>query len=128
MWHIFRDMGWLILTTQIFFFDRIYLLRREMFVLKKKKDNTLVVEGRLPCLVDFGVAVIRKNRIAPLNHYLYNLFRTFDTNAWAKLKYNGRMENMTPEDRHYYHRTIVEYAASWIKDSYRKSRMFLLGR
>lgn len=41
LWHIFRDMGWLILTTQIFFFDRIYLLRREMFVLKKKKDNTL---------------------------------------------------------------------------------------
>ena len=94
----------------------------------KKKDNTLVVQGKHPCLVDFGVAVIRKERIAPLNHYLFHLFRKFDTNAWAKLKYNRQMEKMTPEDRVYYHRTFVEYAASWIKESYCKTRMFLIGR
>ncbi|KPJ78810.1 MAG: hypothetical protein AMJ54_01620 [Deltaproteobacteria bacterium SG8_13] len=94
----------------------------------KKKDNTLVVEGKHPCLVDFGVAVIRKKRIAPLNRYLFHLFRKFDTNAWAKLKYNRQMDMMTAEDRIYYHRTFVEYAASWIKESYCKTRKFLIGR
>lgn len=94
----------------------------------KKKDNTLVVQGKHPYLVDFGVAIIRKQRLAPLNHYLFRLFRKFDTNAWAKLKYNRRMENMAPEDRVYYQRTFVEYAASWIKESYCKTRMFLIGR
>jgi predicted Ser/Thr protein kinase len=94
----------------------------------KKKDNTLVVQGKYPYLIDFGVAAIRKKRIAPVNRYLFHLFRQFDTNAWAKLKYNGRMKNMTPEDRVYYHRTFVEHAAGWIKESYRKARMFLLGR
>jgi hypothetical protein len=78
--------------------------------------------------VDFGVAIIRKKRFAPLNGYLFRLFQTFDTNAWAKLKYNRQMENITPEDRIYYRRTFVEYAASWIKESYCKTRMFLIGR
>lgn len=94
----------------------------------KKKDNTLVVHGKHPCLVDFGVAIIRKKRFAPLNGYLFRLFQKFDTNAWAKLKYNRQMEKMTPEDRVYYQRTVVEYAASWIKESYCKTRMFLIGR
>ena len=94
----------------------------------KKKDNTLVVKGRHPCVVDFGVAIIRKKRFAPLNGYLFRLFQTFDTNAWAKLKYNRQMEKITPEDRIYYRRTFVEYAASWIKESYCKTRMFLIGR
>jgi serine/threonine protein kinase len=94
----------------------------------KKKDNTLVVKGRHPCVVDFGVAIIRKKRFAPLNGYLFHLFQRFDTNAWAKLKYNRQMEKISPEDRIYYRRTFVEYAASWIKESYCKTRMFLIGR
>ena len=36
---IFRDVGWLALTAQIFFFDRIYLLKRETFVFKKRKNE-----------------------------------------------------------------------------------------
>jgi predicted Ser/Thr protein kinase len=94
----------------------------------KKKDNTLVVQGKHPYVVDFGVAAIRKKRMAPLNRYLFHLFRQFDTNAWVKLKYNGRVRNMTPEDRVHYQRTFVEYAASWIKESYRKARKLLIGR
>lgn len=84
----------------------------------KRKDNLLVIGGRLPCLVDFGAAIVRKPGFAPFNHYLYELARRFDFNAWAKLKYRGRMEELTPEDRPYYRRTVVEIIARAIKRSY----------
>jgi len=84
----------------------------------KKKDNLLVVEGRRPCVIDFGVAVIRKPGFAPLNRYLYNLARKFDFNAWVKLKYDGKYESIADEDREYYNRTVVEKVSRWIKDTY----------
>ncbi len=83
----------------------------------KKKDNLLVVEGKRPCVIDFGVAVIRKPGFAPLNHYLYNLASQFDFNAWVKLKYNGKYEKMDGHDRKYFKRTIVEKVSRWIKDN-----------
>ena len=92
----------------------------------KKKDNILVINGKQPCVVDFGVAVIKKKRLAPINSYLYGLFRRFDYNAWAKLKYDGRFDNMSADDRQYYHRTVVEKAASWIKGNYVKVKKALL--
>jgi predicted Ser/Thr protein kinase len=84
----------------------------------KKKDNLLVVQGRTPYVIDFGVAVVRRPRFAPLNHYLYGLARKFDFNAWVKLKYNGKYENITDEDRPYFNRTVVEKVSGWIKDTY----------
>lgn len=84
----------------------------------KKKDNLLVIEGRIPCVIDFGVAVVRKPGFAPLNRYLYNLARKFDFNAWVKLKYEGKYENIADEDRAYYNRTVVEKVSRWIKDTY----------
>ncbi|MFQ5756608.1 MAG: hypothetical protein ACE5H7_11030 [Acidiferrobacterales bacterium] len=86
----------------------------------KKKDNLLVVDGRTPCIIDFGVAIIKKNGFAPLNHFLYNLGKKFDFNAWAKLKYDGRFENISKEDEHYYNRTVAEKASHWIKRQYLK--------
>ena len=84
----------------------------------KKKDNLLVVEGHTPCVIDFGVAVIRRSGFAPLNRYLYNLASKFDFNAWVKLKYDGKYEDMVDEDRKYFNRTVVEKVSRWIKDTY----------
>jgi tRNA A-37 threonylcarbamoyl transferase component Bud32 len=84
----------------------------------KKKDNVLVVEGRFPYVIDFGVAVLRKPGFAPINHYLYNLASTFDFNAWVKLKYDGRYEEVTEKDSVYYNRTLIEKVSRRIKDTY----------
>jgi len=84
----------------------------------KKKDNVLVVDGRIPYVIDFGVAVVRKSGFAPINHYLYNLASTFDFNAWIKLKYDANYDKVTEEDSVYYNRTIIEKVSRWIKDTY----------
>jgi len=84
----------------------------------KSRDNLLVIAGRLPFVVDFGAAIVRKPGFAPLNHYLYELARRFDFNAWAKLKYQGRMEELTPEDRPYYRRTVIEIIARAVRPSF----------
>jgi serine/threonine protein kinase len=93
----------------------------------KSRDNLLVIGGRLPCLVDFGAAIVRKPGFAPLNHYLYELARCFDFNAWAKLKYQGRMEELTPEDRPYYRRTVIEIVARAIRRSYMRLKRRIVG-
>jgi len=85
----------------------------------KKKDNILVVEGCHPFLIDFGVAIIRKTGWAPVNHYLYRLFRRFDYNAWVKHKYRRNMKEVAEEDRRYYRRTIIEYFTREVKRCYR---------
>lgn len=39
-WEVSRDIIWLLFTVQVFFVDRIYLLRREGFVLKKRLEDS----------------------------------------------------------------------------------------
>lgn len=93
----------------------------------KRRENLLVLDGRRPCLVDFGAAIVRKPGFAPLNRYLYGLARRFDLNAWAKLKYDGRYEEMTPEDRACYRRTAVERIARAIKRTYLSAKRRVSG-
>ena len=92
----------------------------------KKKDNILVVDGRDPILLDFGVAVIRKAVPMPVNRYLYSLFKKFDFNAYVKLKYRKRTELVSAADRPFYHRTVVEKSAGWIKRRYLKIKRWLI--
>ena len=92
----------------------------------KRQDNLMVVDKRTPCLIDFGAAIIRKPGFAPLNHYLYEIARKFDFNAWVKLKYQGRFENISDTDRVYYNRTRVEKATRWIKRSYTRIKRLIL--
>ena len=93
----------------------------------KSKDNLLVIGGRMPCIVDFGAAMMRKPGFAPWNHFVYDLARRLDFNAWAKLKYEGRMDEITPEDRPYYRRTAVEKVARAIKRSYARFKRLVAG-
>ena len=93
----------------------------------KRRDNLLVIDGRLPCLIDFGAAIVAKPGFAPINRRLYRLAQRFDFNAWAKLKYNGRVDQMTAEDRVYYHFTAIERIARTIKRSYLKLKRRIAG-
>jgi predicted Ser/Thr protein kinase len=92
----------------------------------KKKDNILVVDGRQPVLLDFGVAVIRKPGLAPVNRYLFSLLKTFDYNAYVKLKYRQRIDRISAADRQFYHRTVVEKSAGWIKRRYLKIKRWVV--
>ncbi len=112
------------ITDRSAFFESLLTLIKELHKAGvahtdlKKKDNVLVVEGTIPYVIDFGVAVIKKPGFAPINHYLYNIASIFDFNAWVKLKYGGRYEDVTEEDSVYFNRTLVEKVSRWIKDNY----------
>jgi RIO-like serine/threonine protein kinase len=86
----------------------------------KRKENLLVVNGERPCIVDFGVAIVRTDGFAPFNHALFKLARQFDLNAWIKLKYRKRMSEISAEDRIYYHRTLIETALRETKRAYKR--------
>jgi predicted Ser/Thr protein kinase len=88
----------------------------------QKKENLLVVDGRHPCLLDFGAAVILKSGFAPFNHVHYRFAERLDFNVWAKLKYRGRFENMSEADRVYYHRTRLEKLARALKRIFQRRR------
>ncbi|MFZ0612847.1 MAG: RIO1 family regulatory kinase/ATPase [Desulfobacterales bacterium] len=91
----------------------------------KKKDNILVVGGRHPVLLDFGVAVIRKPTRRPVNRYLFRLFADFDFNAYIKLKYGKRTDLLSADDRRFYRRTVVEKSSGWIKRRYLQAKKVL---
>ncbi len=74
----------------------------------KRKDNVLVVQGKQPCIIDFGTAIRRKDGFAPINHFLFGLARQTDLNGWIKLKYRKRMSEISAADRVYYRRMISE--------------------
>lgn len=86
----------------------------------KRKDNLLVVAGRRPYLIDFGAAIVRKPGFAPLNHFLFRTAARFDFNAWIKLKYNNRLEEVSAADSVYYQRTWVEKTARRTKRAYKR--------
>lgn len=88
----------------------------------KRKDNLLVVGGSRPCLIDFGAAVMRKPGFAPFNHFLFRTAARFDYNAWIKLKYNNRLDDISAADQGYYRRTWVEKAARRTKRAYKKMK------
>ena len=94
----------------------------------KKKDNLLVTKDGLPCLIDYGAAIIRKPGFAPLNRYLYRLAERFDFNAWVKLKYDGKYAHVSAADRVYYRRSFVEKASRRLKRAYKRIKSVVAGR
>ncbi|MCW8831424.1 MAG: hypothetical protein OQK32_07895 [Gammaproteobacteria bacterium] len=85
----------------------------------KKKDNLMVTHHDEPCMLDFGVAVIQKKGFHPVNHFLFNLARRFDYNAWVKHKYHNNMHNIEDADKIYYQRTLIEKTAKKIKRTFK---------
>ena len=120
-----------VLADRELFYSRLFDLIRELHARgiahsdMKRKDNLLVVDGRQPCLIDFGAAIIRKPGFAPFNHFLFRVAVRFDYNAWIKLKYNNRLEQVSEADRQYYQRTWVEKAARRVKRIYKKVKSAL---
>ena len=91
----------------------------------KKKDNLLVTDNDMPCIIDFGAAVIYKPGLLHiLNHAWYRLAVRFDYNAWIKHKYHDNTHNISTEDQQFYQRTWIEHAASNIKSAYRSLTKF----
>lgn len=91
----------------------------------KKKDNLLLVGDHTPFIVDFGTAVIRKTGFSPLNRWFYLTAKRFDLNAWIKLKYGKKYQDISEEDKEYYHRTMVEKISRWLKRLYLRPKRAL---
>ncbi|MGH8770668.1 MAG: hypothetical protein ACREV2_05735, partial [Burkholderiales bacterium] len=114
------------------FFDSLFVFIKELHARGvahadlKRQDNLLVVDGSRPCLVDFGMAVLRKEGFAPVNHFLFRLACQFDLNAWIKLKYRKRMAEISTADRAYYHRTLIESGLRETKRAYKWIKRLLL--
>ena len=86
----------------------------------KKKDNLLVVDGCTPCIIDFGVATVRKRRFAPINAYRFSVATRFDYNAWVKLRSDSKTRHLLHMDEEYYSRTVIEKVARKLKRGYRR--------
>ncbi len=85
----------------------------------QKKDNILVTAEGLPLILDFGVAVHRKPGFAPLNHWLWDFLARLDFNTWVKLKYRGRIDEISADDRPDYRRSWPERMARRMKRAWR---------
>lgn len=105
-------------NTMLEYVQRMHALGVAHFDLKKK-TNLLVVDGKRPCLIDLGVAIIYKPGFHPLNHYLFRLAKCFDYNAWIRHKYNNQLADISAADRPYYNKTWIERYAYRIKRFYK---------
>ena len=88
----------------------------------QKQDNLLIRADGSPCLIDFGAAVLRKEGMAPFNHWHFRLACQFDFNQWVKFKYRKRLNEVPEADRRYYRRTPLERMARALKRFGRRLR------
>lgn len=70
----------------------------------KRKDNILVGPNEDPYVIDFGIAIKTDDR----RGFVFNSIRQADRNAWIKHKYQGRMEQLSAEDREIYKPMVLE--------------------
>jgi predicted Ser/Thr protein kinase len=85
----------------------------------KRKDNILLTSDGAPCLIDFGSAVLLNEHAGILNRYLFRQACRIDLNAWIKLKYRRRIDEISDEDLSYYKPTVVEAVARWLRRGWR---------
>ncbi len=83
-----------------------------------KRSNILVVDRRRPLVIDFGMALVRKEGFAPFHRAIYNLLIRLDLNQWVKIKYDRRLELASAEDLALYRLTWPERIARAVKKIY----------
>ena len=95
----------------------------------KKRDNLMVTDIDLPCIIDFGAAVVYKPGFHPFNHFWYALAQQFDYNAWFVHKYRDQPEDIiTDIDRAYFKRTLTERVSHKIKRFYKDHLRYIFKR
>lgn len=92
----------------------------------KRKDNIIVADGEMPYVIDFGIAVLR-GRSRPANRLVFETIRQIDCNAWVKLKYRGRPDEVSAADARLYRPLLIERVArvlrvAWQKLTLRRAR------
>lgn len=83
----------------------------------KRKDNILVRPDGEPVLIDFGSAVVKGP--GAVRRFLFRQACQTDLNAWVKLKYRRRYEQISPADLAFYHQTWPERAARRVRETWR---------
>ena len=65
----------------------------------KSKSNLIVTPDGLPCVIDFGTTVVRKQGFHPINNRIFEYLKQLDINAWVKHKYHGHYQDASEQDR-----------------------------
>jgi predicted Ser/Thr protein kinase len=86
----------------------------------KRKDNMLVASGELPYVIDFGIAWCVDADSPGWRRRVFDLVRQMDYNAWIKLKYRRRTDNLSPEDADRYRPLLLERVARAIRIPWQK--------
>ncbi|MFQ5636006.1 MAG: hypothetical protein ACE5G3_11850, partial [Gammaproteobacteria bacterium] len=86
----------------------------------KRKDNILVTPDGLPCLIDFGSAVVLRARSGRWRNWIFRQASQIDLNAWVKHKYLAKYDALSNEDSQYYDPTLLERATRPVRLTWRK--------
>jgi predicted Ser/Thr protein kinase len=81
----------------------------------KRKNNVVVGPGEHPYIIDFGIARLRKPGGDGQGGPVFEWVKQMDYNAWAKLKYRGRLAELSPVDAARYRPLLLERIARWIR-------------
>lgn len=77
----------------------------------KRKENTLVGPDESPFIIDFGVACLLEPDARGAGRLRFELTRQMDLNAYIKLKYGARTDEITPSDAALYKPLLIERIA-----------------
>ena len=81
----------------------------------KRKNNIVVGPGEHPYIIDFGIARLRKSGHDGRGGRVFEWIKQTDYNAWAKLKYRGHLDQLSPEDAERYRPLLLERIARSIR-------------
>ena len=118
----FRESAHALRDREAFFSEllRIILCIHEAGVAHadlKRRGNILISPEGKPYLIDFGSAMMRREDGGLLPGVVPP---GLDLNAWIKLKYRRRYDDVSPADAVYYHPTAIEAVARVVRRVWRR--------